>query len=119
VKENYLRAHRIAATCTRFLLHRPFLASTWRVRADCVAEEEGHAGTARAACPHTGPPTHAPFHTHTWNPCVPPSIPLKHETLNMKQMHYTSKTTETFETCTCNICMKHMQHVDKTFATYI
>jgi hypothetical protein len=52
----------VAAACTRFLLHRPFLAQTWHVRADYVAKEEGHAGTARATCPHTGPPARAPFH---------------------------------------------------------
>jgi hypothetical protein len=53
------------------------------------------------------------------NPCTPPNKPMKHETLNMKQMQYTFKTTKTFKRCTCNICMKHMKHVGKTLATYI
>jgi len=39
---------------------------------------------------------------------------LQHETLECK---HTFETDETFETYACNICIKHMQHPDKTIAT--
>jgi hypothetical protein len=69
--------------------------------ADCTAEEEGHAGTASACSisrAHAG--IHAPLR----------NIALKHETLNMKQMKYTSKTTETFEICI-------LQHMCEAYTT--
>jgi hypothetical protein len=74
------------------------------VYADCAAEEEGHLGTT---------PRVLRFARARRNPCTSPNVPLKHEILNIKQMQYTSKTIEIFETCTCNIYVKYMQYVDK------
>jgi hypothetical protein len=100
------------AACMRFLLHRPFPALAWRLCADCRLRCRGR--RPRGDCPRVLRYAHA-----RTNPCAPPNMPMKHETLNMKQMQYTFKTTETFKRCTCNICMKHMKHVGKTLATYI
>jgi hypothetical protein len=46
------------------------------------------------------------------------SLPL----LLMKHLQHTSETDETFTTYVCNICLwapQHMQHPDKTLATYV
>jgi hypothetical protein len=50
-------------------------------------------------------------------------VPANENTYNMKHLlQHTSEIGETFETYGCNICvhpLQHMQHPDKTLATYI
>jgi hypothetical protein len=74
-------------------------------------------GTRPAAPPSTGPSArrapHPPAPARPW----PNNVKhLQHE----KTFEYNIrlKTNETFGTCTCNMCVKHMKHPNKTITTY-